>query len=526
MVSAELPDPVKCPVLHGMVLKHHIHFCRCDEGNPASCMEQGICKKNFPYEHREHTVLVDGEYPLYRRRNLHATTTTKGGRLVTVTDSMVVPYNPALTLLLDCHCNVQACSQIFDFKYMFKYFTKEAEGLIFYPHDPAKTELKRRQYANDVAGIHADDQINSYKVGRFLQTSECLWSIFGNELYYLSQPVETLPIHLMNEQDVLIRDGVVDRMADRTKLTAFFELNEREGNDPLVLQPSRKIKDLLYIDVPQHCVWEASSRMWIQRVRKMQTVQIGRVDMPYDAQKELWSLRLLLMNISGPTSFTDLLNGAASFSETATNYGLLADNTEYKRFMLEVVSIESPGACRTIFSDLLISVMVPHAVDLWDSISQHLCQDFIHKHKDNSQVSDSTCARHALWCVNNILLQHGCSLQQFGFQSDSYCRSAVLDGCTIFHQKSSVIACSAVCDFHESMLDSLKRDQQHFIRSLQQSTENQTPICMLLEAPGGTGKTHTLNVAIAMMVQAGLKVAVTSSTGFLHYDNQIIDFES
>ena len=47
---------------------------------------------------------------------------------------------------------------------------------------------------------------------------------------------------------------------------------------------------------------------------------------------------------------------------------------------------------------------------------------------------------------------------------------------------------------------------------------------MMLEAPGGTGKTHTLNVAIAMMVQAGLKVAVTSSTGLLHYDDQFIDF--
>jgi hypothetical protein len=44
MVSAEIPDPVKYPVLHGMVLKHNIHFCCCEEGNPASCMEQGICK--------------------------------------------------------------------------------------------------------------------------------------------------------------------------------------------------------------------------------------------------------------------------------------------------------------------------------------------------------------------------------------------------------------------------------------------------------------------------------------------------
>ncbi len=526
MVSAEIPDPVKFPVLHRMVLDHNIHFCRCEEGNPASCMEDGICKKHFPFEHRDHTVLVDGEYPLYRRRNNHQTVTSKSGRLVTVTDSMVVPYNPALTYLLDCHCNVQACSQIFDFKYMFKYFTKEAEALIFYPHDPDKTTEKRIQYARDVASLHPADEINSYKVGRFLQTSECLWNIFANELYYLSQPVEALPIHLINQQDVLIREGVVDKMAERTKLTAFFELNEREGNDPLILFPSKKVKDILYIDVPQHCVWEASSRMWIQRVRKSTNVTIGRVNMPYDAQTELWSLRLLLMHISGPTSFGNLLNGAASFTESATNYGLLADNTEYKRFMMEVVSIESPGVCRKIFSDLLLSVMVPHAVELWDSVSEYLCQDFTHRFKGNSQVSIQTCARHALWCVNMFMLQHGSSLHQFGFQSDSYCRSAILDGGSVLHQRNSAIQCVEACEFHVSMLDGLKRDQIQFISSLQQSIENQSPVCMLLEAPGGTGKTHTLNVAIAMMIHAGLKVAVTSSTGLFYFNSLIALFDT
>jgi len=520
MVSAEIPDPDKFPVLHRMILKHNIHFCRCEEGDPASCVENGICKKHFPFEQRDHTVLVDGEYPLYRRRNQHATVVVKGGRRVTVSDSMVVPYNPALTLLLDCHCNIQACSQIFDFKYMFKYFTKEAEALIFYPHDPAKTEQKRMEYAQDVASIHAADEINLYKVGRFLQTSECFWSIFGNELYYLSQPVEALPIHLMNEQDVLIHDNVVDKMAERTKLTAFFELNEREGNDSLVLHPSKKIKDLLYIDVPQHCVWNPSSRMWSQRVRKCKIVQIGRVNMPYDAQKELWSLRLLLMNVSGPTSFGHLKNGAATFTEAATNYGLLADNTEYKRYMLEVVSIETPGACRRIFSDLLLAVMVPHAVELWDCISHHLCQDFTHKHR---LVSPQTCSRHALWCVNNYLMLQGSSLHVFGFEPNSYCRSMALDVDHSHHAPTRSIACSVVCDYHESMLDSLKHDQLMFIRSLQQRIESHTPTCMLLQAPGGTGKTHTMNIAIAMMVQAGLKVAVTSSTGSLHADHVCIE---
>ena len=171
-----------------------------------------------------------------------------------------------------------------------------------------------------------------------------------------------------------------------------------------------------------------------------------------------------------------------------------------------------------------MSVMVPHAVQLWDNISDYLCQDFTHKHKGNSQVTKQTCARHALWCVNNYLLQQGSSLQQFGFQSDSYSRSAVLDGDHPRHQPSNAIACSVVCDYDVAMLESLKIDQLTFIKSLQQYTAQQTPTCMLLQAPGGTGKTHTLNIAIAWMLASGLKVAVTSSTGWVYIDEAFTDY--
>jgi hypothetical protein len=514
MISAEIPDPKKHPILHRMVLHHNVHVCRNTPGDPSSCIQDGCCKKNFPYGLREHTVLVDGSYPLYRRRNQNPTTVQKRGRNMQVTDSMIVPYNPAITLLLDCHVNVQACSQIFDFKYMFKYFTKEAEATIFYPHDPVKTEQKRALYRMDRESIHAADEINLYKVGRFLQTSECLWTIFSFELYYLSQPVVALPIHLINEQDVMIIENKVTRLAERTMLTSFFELNEHQGNDAIFLHPSKKIKDLLYIEVPQYCAWDGSSRMWVQRVRKSQIQSIGRLQSPYDGQKELWSLRLLLMNRPGPTSFEDLLLGAANFTDSAANHGLLDDNTEYEKYMKEVTRIETPAACRQIFADLLIAVAVPNAVQLWDDISRELSDDFLYRFRDNrdSEVTTQMCLQHALWCVNDCLVKQSFSLKQFGFPSKSYCRSVRLAG----QYKPSVaigIVCTEECEYDDQCKEDLNADQLKFINAIEAVIQKEAPACMLLQAPGGTGKTYTMNVAIKMMLNAKLKLAVTSSTG-------------
>ena len=50
---------IMSPVLHGMVLKHNIHFCRCEEGNPAACVVDGTCFKHFPYASSDNESAAD-----------------------------------------------------------------------------------------------------------------------------------------------------------------------------------------------------------------------------------------------------------------------------------------------------------------------------------------------------------------------------------------------------------------------------------------------------------------------------------
>jgi hypothetical protein len=516
MISAEIPDPVKHPKLNMIVLGNNIHVCNYHANDPSSCIENGICRKGFPFDLRNDTILVDSSYPLYRRRNKHPSEIVKKGRSILITDGRVVPYNPALSLLLNCHCNIQACSQIFHFKYFFKYFTKSAEAQIFYPNDPAKTEQKKAAFIKVKNSIHDDDEINRYKIGRFIGSSDALWSIMGFELYYLSQPVLAMPIDLPDTQTVYIRDNMLIGKYERTMLSAFFEINASHGDMPLAFSPSRRVKDLLYQEMPEHFLWDSGNKMWTARARLTHNgvCQIARLQTPSTTQQEKWALWLLLRHTPGPKAYEDLLNGAPSFMAACGNRGLLINDSEYKIYMTEVIAVEMPFKCRQIFADLLCSAIVPNPWDLWEQFAQELSEDFIYEQRHLGEAVVRSCKKHALWCINNCLIIQGSSLNDFKFPLDSYCSSQLFQ--RINTKQTKIICQEFAAPLNEEDKQALNEEQMLFFEAVERSVlskQTKGSKLMLLQAPGGTGKTHTLNLVIRNLLQKGMKIAVTSSTG-------------
>jgi len=331
---------------------------------------------------------------------------------------------------------------------MFKYFTKSPEMSIFYPHDEARTNKMRANYLKLKEELHPEDAIGGYKIARFLGTSDCIWSIFSFELYYLSQTVVSMDLHLPSKQIVYLRDNRIVGKAERTMLTSFFELNEQFGDEPLFLNQSLMIKDLLYEELPQFFVWDASAKMWTQRCRALQQATIGRVHKPADSNPEMFSLRLMLQNVKGPKSFKELLNGAATFVQAAGAIGLLSDEAEFEHYMMDVIDIESPAKCRHIFADLLMSVSVPNPVELWVKLKKYLSQDFQYKIRASAdKYAPDMCSKHALWCINESMFAHGTNLLTYGFSKESYNLSLALANSKPL--KLSHVICTAFSDYKD-----------------------------------------------------------------------------
>ncbi|KAL5701920.1 hypothetical protein ACHQM5_027202 [Ranunculus cassubicifolius] len=122
LIKAEFPDKEKEPELYETVIKCMVHGpCGKDRNPDAVCMENGDCSKYFPRQWCDKTTINEDGYPTYMRRDDGVEHWVNN---IKVDNRDVVPYNPYLTKMFDCHINVEVCAGIRCVKYIHKYIYK------------------------------------------------------------------------------------------------------------------------------------------------------------------------------------------------------------------------------------------------------------------------------------------------------------------------------------------------------------------------------------------------------------------
>ena len=166
-----------------------------------------------------------------------------------------------------------------------------------------------------------------------------------------SHIVQKLAVHLPGYQNVYIEDdadiaAIVQQKHTRTTLTAFFELN---ANDP-------DARNTLYQDIPKKYIFK--NKHW--KKRKNKRCDIGRVYSVSPKHEETFSLRLLLVSVPGPTSFTDLrtVNGNVynTFKSAAIARNLFDLILILKLQLKKLLIIKCPSNC------VLCLLMCVHSV--------------------------------------------------------------------------------------------------------------------------------------------------------------------
>ncbi|XP_027183905.1 uncharacterized protein LOC113782196 [Coffea eugenioides] len=157
IVSAEIPDPDKNKHLYSLVIKHMIHG-PCGEKNQQSpCMRSGRCKNQYPKNFAPYTVHGEDSYACYKRRDDVRKIKVRKHEL---DNRWVIPYNPYLLALFDCHMNVEVCSTVKLVKYLYKY--------IFKGHDLISFSLL------DQGSVGNIDEITRFQQGRWVSPPEAL----------------------------------------------------------------------------------------------------------------------------------------------------------------------------------------------------------------------------------------------------------------------------------------------------------------------------------------------------------------
>ncbi|PWZ26234.1 ATP-dependent DNA helicase PIF1 [Zea mays] len=200
LISADIPDK-KYHELRKMVIKHMMHG-PCGSLNPNCPCTKGraSCKNHYPRPFSDATLQGKDSYPVYRRRDYGRKEKVRGCEL---DNRWVVPYNPYLLRLFNCHINVEACGSIKAVKYLFKYIYKGHDRAYVVMRDASKTD-------DDV------DEIKQYRDARWVTPPEALWRIYGFELSQNSPPVMQLQLHLPNMHMVAFHDRqMVQRVVNR-----------------------------------------------------------------------------------------------------------------------------------------------------------------------------------------------------------------------------------------------------------------------------------------------------------------------
>uniref|UniRef100_A0A8D9B6G9 ATP-dependent DNA helicase n=1 Tax=Cacopsylla melanoneura TaxID=428564 RepID=A0A8D9B6G9_9HEMI len=501
VISAEIPDPEKDPLLYDIVTSSMIHG-PCGNKNPSSpCMIDGKCSKRFPRPYVKETQTADDGYPLYRRRSPEDGGHTFNVRGMILGSEWVVPYNPVLLRSFNAHINVEICNSVKSIKYICKYVNKGSDQAAF----TLQNEF---------------DEVTKYETGRYLSSSEAVWRILCFPIHERYPPIVHLSVHLENGQRVYFTtDNVEQRVQNppKTTLMAFFDLCRQDDF----------ARTLLYNEVPAFYVWKNNV---FQRRKKGTTVTehpgikkdhvLGRVYTVHPNNTECYYLRLLLHKVRGPVSFQRLkiVDGIEfpSFHATCLAMGLLEDDSHWDETLREAAVSDSAKKIRELFAVMLVFCQIANPLRLWENHKASLSEDFLFQIEQTNQGLVSSGQMSVVYNKSLVELEDavlslcGQSLENYNLPTPVRSSENVITN-RIYLSEISYNT-SQLRTFVIEKTSLLNIEQRCVYETVLESVKSPVGNLFFLDAPGGTGKTFLINLLLATVRKEGnIAIAVASS---------------
>ncbi|XP_055845040.1 uncharacterized protein LOC129911312 [Episyrphus balteatus] len=507
VVSAEIPDKTLDPELFEIVTKNMIHG-PCGVLNPQSqCMIDGNCSKRFPKELVQQTITGHDGYPLYRRRAINDSGQSFRLRVnnqeIEIDNRWIVPYSPLLSKTFKAHINVEICNSVKSIKYICKYINKGSDMAVF-----------------GVPNQNKNDEIDQYQMGRYISSNEAVWHIFSFPIHDRYPTVLHLSVHLENGQRVYYTPENAEVRAEsppETTLTAFFNLSSSD----------QFARTLLYSEVPQYYTWQASNKNFQKRkqgnrvdghIDIFQTDAIGRIYTVHPNTEECYFLRLLLINVRGPTSFADLrtVDGylCPTYREACRRLNLLEDDQHWNNTLQDAALAANPYQMRTLFAIIISACSPSNPRELWANHCDHLSEDILHtvrRLRMNPQL-DFTPEIHneALIMIEDLCLAMSNKLlSQVGMISPDRAMHGTFN---LDLDRERNYDANTLDQYVQRNVPLLNEKQKEAYFKIMDEVSAGNGGFYFLDAPGGTGKTFLLSLFLAAVrMNKDIALALASS---------------
>ncbi|XP_065203965.1 uncharacterized protein LOC135834055 [Planococcus citri] len=482
-VRATIPGPDEYGgKLRERVLKHMVHGPCGLENQNSPCMDNSKCTKNYPKPFLECTYTDERGYVHYKRPNKPESVALKKNR--EINNQWIVPYNPDLLMMFDCHINVEIASTVKIIKYLFKYIHKGP--------DMAKVSIVPD--SND----EVVDEIENYVKMRYISASEAMWRLFEFDVSGRQPTVIPLPIHLPNEDIVIFEEGKEQEASERSlsKLELYFSRPR-----------SVEFENLTYLEfyeqyrLSEKRDFESKKKKFVKRVRGE---VVARMYWLSPTLGEIYYLRMLLGKFPA-YSYEDLKKvdevSLDTFQKAAYAKGLLSDVNEYEQAIVEAAGFKTGRDLRILFFNLIISGAP--SVILWEKFRDLLSEDFLDKFSNHSERAHNKSLCH----IDSMLRKHGKSAEDVGLpvpldDSKEVDRE---------RQRWNKDDLKAYVDYWVPLLNDDQKRIYDYV--CEQVFLKNNSVQIFLDGAGGSGKTVLLRCITANLRYECKIVLCTASTG-------------
>ena len=556
IISAEIPDKhiivdgkqLDNP-LYERVTKSMIHGPACTK-RKLGCSASGFCSSQFPKRYESQTIIEEDEKPRYRRRapdeGGNSFIKYINGKKHKVTNKDVVPYSPWLLKKYDCHINVEHVNSVKSIKYVFKYIMKGSDQATVTIEKQSNTSNEKNDGTSS-NGKEARDEIKEYQSKRYVSSVEACWRLFEFEITGRYPSVEALPVHVPGGQNVYFDPNSTDREAteeklersERTKLTEYFRMcQDKIGG----------AEELYYYQMPEHFTWDTSTRAW--KKRKNDVYAVGRMHQAHPSNIERYHLRLLLNRTKGATSFEHLKTlddgtVCATFLDACIGRHLTRDDQIWHDSMKEAAdTMTNMYQLRDFFSNIILFGEVGNPLELYDCYKDKMNDDFCRRYEEafrgrvvpQMPSGDDHCLElleplsptqmedSEQWDLDKIAINSSlCELEKlfnesdksvghFGLPLPDFDRDEFYRG-FLSNKREARIAKEKARQFFEENRHKLNQGQKVVFETIIDRIRRKEGGLIFLDAPGGTGKTFTLNVIAAAIRKSNGTVASTAFSG-------------
>lgn len=239
-----------------------------------------------------------------------------------------------------------------------------------------------QQYCVD---MYVKVEVTKFQLGRYVSCNEAIWRLFSFPIHGRYPTVVHLAVHLENGQRVYFTEANAAQRAEEppaTTLTNFFSTCESDSF----------ARTLLYSEMPRYYTWNAASKRFQRRKRGdvvagfadvYSTDALGRIYTVHPRQDECFYLRLLLVNIRGPTSFDSLrtVDGVlcATFREACQRLNLLENDTHWDSTLADATVSAPANQIRTLFAIIIATCHPSNPTALWDKYKDEMAEDILHR---------------------------------------------------------------------------------------------------------------------------------------------------